>query len=127
MNHTETFRIVPGQRFLNLSVWLTGVSDPGTEEMENNALTGSNDTAGKQRQKFSLSSLFRLKRFREPAAELAAEPFKEDLKESRLSYLNVDLSEVAADCQLNTQSHHVSTFQLFPADPKASLGLFIIS
>jgi len=47
---------------------------------------------------------------------------EEPLKEVRLGYINVSLAEIAADCHLNTQGHHVSTYQIYPADPKASIG-----
>ena len=47
---------------------------------------------------------------------------EEPLKEARIGYVNVSLAEIAADCHLNTQGHHISTYQMYPADPKASLG-----
>lgn len=120
MNEVKTFRITPSQRFLNLSVWLTGVSDPGAEESSRNVLATTTE-APKPKRFSLLTRLFRSS----DSKESYTEPYKE-LRESRLAYANVSLAEVASDCHLNTQGHHVSAYQLFPADPKASLGSVLL-
>lgn len=106
---------MPGQRFLNLSVWLTGVRGETFEMTSSSAASVSIEPP-----KFSLSRLFQMKKdLPSPPEESASE---EPLKEARIGYVNVSLAEIAADCHLNTQGHHISTYQLYPADPKASLG-----
>ena len=109
------FHVMPGQRFLNVSVWLTGV--PGEEfgSTESSAASVSIKPP-----KFSFSRLFKMKKdLPTPPEESEIE---EPLKEVRIGYVNVSLAEIAADCHLNTQGHHVSTYQLYPADPQASIG-----
>lgn len=73
------------------------------------------------RPKFSLSRLFKMKEDIPPESA-SAQMEDEALKEGRIGYVNVSLSELAAACHLNTHGHHVSTYQLYPADAKASLG-----
>lgn len=118
LGDTLNFRVVPGQRFLNLSVWLTGVRGDQFD-LSNESMA----TASAARPKFSFSRLFKMQsdlpttNTQEPPS-----PPEEPLKEARIGYVNVSLAEIAADCHLNTQSHHISTYQLYPADTKASLG-----
>ncbi|XP_046641767.1 PDZ domain-containing protein 8-like isoform X2 [Daphnia pulicaria] len=116
LGDTMDFRVSPGQRFLNLSIWLTGVRGEEFATTDNSAASVSI-----QPPKFSLSRLFKMKK------DLPAPPsqdleIEEPLKEVRLGYVNVSLAEIAADCHLNTQGHHVSTYQIYPADPQASIG-----
>ena len=112
---TLNFRVLPGQRFLNLSVWLTGVRGETFGMTNNSAASVSIEPP-----KFSLSRLFQMKEDFPSASEESA--IEETLKEARIGYVNVSLAEIAADCHLNTQGHHISTYQMYPADPKASLG-----
>lgn len=109
------FQVIPGQRFLNLSIWLTGVRG---EEL---GLTNSSAASvSVEAPKFSLSRLFKMKKDLPPREE--SSPIEESLKEARIGYVNVSLAEIAADCHLTTQGHHISTYQMYPADTKASLG-----
>lgn len=57
-----------------------------------------------------------------PSPEEESSASQDSLKEARIGYVNVSLAEIAADCHLTTQGHHISTYQLYPADTKASLG-----
>lgn len=109
-----SFRVMPSQRFLNLTVWLTGVESDSLD-LTHNTAAGVNV----ELPKFSMSRLFRMK---EDSPEESTETSDESLKEGRIGYTNISLAEIAADCHLNTQGHHVSTYQLYPADAKASLG-----
>lgn len=110
------FHVSPGQRFLNLSIWLTGVRGEEFATTDNSAASVSI-----QPPKFSLSRLFKMKKDL-PAPPSQDSEIEEPLKEVRLGYVNVSLAEIADDCHLNTQGHHVSTYQIYPADPKASIG-----
>lgn len=114
------FRLLPGQRFLNLSVWLTGVR---SDEFSTTSASAASVSVEKPR--FSLSRLFKLKKDLPDEHEqttTTTPATEESLKEARLGYVNVSLAEIAADCHLNTSGHHISTYQLYPADLKASLG-----
>lgn len=120
INETQTFHITPEQKFLNVSVWLTGVSGQGTDEAAKNVLATSESVAATEDArpsgyKFSLGNLLRPTKWDETA------PTKE-LNESRIAYANISLAQIASDCHLNSQRHHISTYLLFPADVKASLG-----
>lgn len=128
---TLKFQVSPGQKYLNLSVWLTGV--PVIEENKNNGKTllhGSPSKAAAA--KSNLSSLF--KKHTPLRSDHHHHPEARDVKEAKdtqcskeykdvvVGHVNISLPEVAADCHLNTQGHHISTYQLFPADVKATLG-----
>ena len=129
IGETLEFHVKPGQRFLNLSVWLSGVRG-GELESTSSTGTGSDAVAASapapiSPPKFSLSRLFRLVRDKKPDDKQEENEAEEDgnwTKEARIGYVNVSLAEIAADCQLNTQGRHVSTYQLYPADFTASLG-----
>lgn len=115
VGETMNFRVLPGQRFLNLTVWLTGVRGESLG-------TNSSASVSIEPPKFSLSRLFKMKKDLPSASPSDESTSEETLKEARIGYVNVSLAEIAADCHLNTQGHHISTYQLYPADAKASLG-----
>lgn len=129
LGETLEFTVKPGQRFLNLSVWLSGVRGG---ELESTASTGTGSDAvaaaaaptPTSPPKFSLSRLFRLVRDGNTEDETEESEGADEnwTKEARIGYVNVGLAEIEADCQLNTQGRHVSTYQLYPADFTASLG-----
>lgn len=114
------FQVNPSQhRFLNLSVWMTGLP-PAPEESSG----GSSNPASPSKTavaKSNLSSLFVKKPTATPTSTFQQQP--DAVKETRvIGHVNIPLAELAADCELNTQGHHISTYQLYPADLKASLG-----
>ncbi|XP_045024455.1 PDZ domain-containing protein 8-like isoform X1 [Daphnia magna] len=116
LGDTLDFGVLPGQRFLNLSVWLTGVQGDECDVTSSGAASVSIEPP----KKFSFNKLFELKNdLPSPSQET---PVKEPPREVRIGYINVSLAEIIADCHLNTQGHHVSTYQLYPADLQASLG-----
>lgn len=131
---TLKFQVLPGQKFLNLSVWLTGV--PVIEESKKGGkLHGSPSKAAAA--KSNLSNLFKK---HSPLRTVTDHLESKDVRETRdardardaqcvkeykdvvVGHVNISLPEVVADCHLNTQGHHISTYQLYPADLKATLG-----
>ena len=128
LGDTLKFHVAAGQRFLNLSVWLTGVS--GGEEISSagKSLSGrssstsspSKSVAATTGGKSNLSNLF--KKHSPVHQPDVANHFKEANKEVAIGHVNIHLPEVANDCHLNTQGHHISTYQLYPADGKTFLG-----
>lgn len=134
LGETLEFRVKPGQRFLNLSVWLAGMRG---DDLESTSSSGPGPDAAvaaapapAKAPKFSFSRLFRLVREyrdKEIAEELDKSEADENwMKESRIGYVNLSLADIVADCQLNTQGRHISTYQLYPADFAASLGYVVI-
>lgn len=39
-----------------------------------------------------------------------------------IGHVNIPLTEIASDCMLNTQGHHISTYKVNPADPQSIFG-----
>lgn len=128
MGDTLKFQVAPGQRFLNMSVWLTGVIS-----IEENASSGKNSggrsssTSSPSKSaaaKSNLSNLFKKHSpLHQPDVFKDSKDYpKDQLKEVPIGHVNIYLPQVAADCHLNTQGHHISTYQLYPADAKMTLG-----
>ena len=125
MNDVQIFHITPDQRFLNLSVWLTGVHNQDARTTNKNVLVSSDALSNDDQPStssgffFNLSKLFSKNR---KVDEASLENDNKELNDCRLGYANISLAEIISDCHLNTQGHNISTYQIFPADIKASLG-----
>ena len=125
---TLKFQVSPGQRFLNVSVWLTGVTPAAEDAMsgKNSSKSPSSTTSPSKTSgaKSNLSNLFKKHSpLHQPEVKESKESISsKDLKEVPIGHINIYLPDVAADCHLNTQGHHISTYQLYPADAKTSLG-----
>ena len=114
--------MVPGQRFLNLTLLLTAVPSSNEIASGNNKASSSTSPSKTLAAKSNLSNLFKkhspLHHSSDPNRE--AKESTAGQKETRpIGHVNIFLPEVAADCQLNTQGHHINTYQLYPADLKA--------
>ena len=126
-----TFQVIPGQRFLNLTVLLTAIPSPDDVVASNmNKASLSASPSKTLVAKSNLSNLFKKHSplHHSPTAVDLNKEVKEasiGQKETRpIGHVNISLPEVAADCQLNTQGHHINTYQLYPADIKASSKYF---
>lgn len=125
MGDTLKFQVAHGQRFLNLSVWLTGVpsiEDTPTGKNSGGKSSSTNSPSKSAAAKSNLSNLFKKHSPLHHPADATKDSTKETLKEVPIGHVNISLPEVVADCHLNTQGHHISTYQLYPADVKTTLG-----
>ena len=112
-DEAQKLQVTAGHRYLNLTVWL---SSSGAES--------KSVEPSPSKPKTNLTSLFRS---RTPEKKMgsslhqvpAAQP---ESKDTAIGHVNIALSDLAADCMLNTQGHHISTYHLHPADMKCSLG-----
>ncbi|XP_057376466.1 PDZ domain-containing protein 8-like isoform X1 [Daphnia carinata] len=129
LGDTLKFHVAPaGQhRFLNLSIWLTGVPavDETTTGKNSSGKPSSSTTTSPSKSSVAKSNLSNLFKKHSPLHQVESKGStgtKEQSKDVPIGYVNICLPEVAADCHLNTQGHHISTYQLYPADVKANLG-----
>jgi len=117
-----TFQVVPGQRFLNLTLLLTAV--PSSDEIASSSSSKASSSTSPSKTLAAKSNLSNLFKKHSPLHH-ASDPNKEaketaaGQKETRpIGHVNIFLPEIAADSQLNTQGHHINTYQLYPADLK---------
>lgn len=109
-----------------MSVVLTGT--PVSDETDNgSSKAGSQASPSKTAvAKSNLTNLFKKhspRRQQHLETNKDAKDSGKELKGTRtIGHVNISLPEVLADCQLNTQGHHISTYQIFPTDLAASLG-----
>lgn len=136
MRETLKFQVSSSHRFLNLSVMMSGVSSP--EENGNGSKGHQQQTSPSKTAvaKSNLSNLFkkhssspRHQQHQQQLSEAGGKDARDTVHKETpskgirsIGHVNIRLPEVVADCQLNTQGHHISTYQLFPSDPTASLG-----
>lgn len=129
MGDTVKFQVAPGQRFLNFSVWLTGspVVDEAPSTMKGSASKSPSSTTSPSKSSAAKTNLSNLFKKHSPLHQSDVRESKESIvtkefKEMAIGHVNIYLPEVVSDCHLNTQGHHISTYQIFPADVKTSLG-----
>ncbi|XP_046441578.1 PDZ domain-containing protein 8-like isoform X1 [Daphnia pulex] len=130
LGDTLKFQVLPAghHRFLNLSIWLTGV--PAVEETtsgkSSSSKSSSSTTTSPSKSsvaKSNLSNLFKKHSpLHQPETKEPSGTKELHSKDIPIGHVNIYLPEIAADCHLNTQGHHISTYQLYPADVKTSLG-----
>lgn len=138
MRETLKFQVSSNHRFLNLSVVMSGVSSP--EENGNGSKGHQQQTSPSKTAvaKSNLSNLFKKhssspRHQQQHQQQQLSEAGGKDARDTghkempskgirSIGHVNIRLPEVVADCQLNTQGHHISTYQLFPSDLTASLG-----
>lgn len=133
LGDTLKFQVLPAghHRFLNLSIWLTGV--PAVEETmsgkSSSSKSSSSTTTSPSKSsvaKSNLSNLFKKHSpLHQPETKEPSGTKELHSKDIPIGHVNIYLPEIAADCHLNTQGHHISTYQLYPADVKTSLGYVI--
>ena len=134
LGDTLKFQVSPaGHRFLNLSVWLTGVPvvEETTSGKSSSSKSSSSTTTSPSKSsvaKSNLSNLFKKHSpLHHPETKESVGTKEFHSKDVPIGHVNIYLPEIAADCHLNTQGHHISTYQLYPADVKTILGYIFTS
>ena len=117
----QKLQVNASQRYLNLTVWLTNSSDCKRLDAAA-ACSPAKTPSASAKANLNLSNLFKSRTGADKSRMEHVPARNAHVNEVAIGHVNILLADIAADCMLNTQGHHISTYQLHPADINATLG-----